>query len=186
MMGEKFLGQVGLLAALAVVVVALGACNGGGGEPTTPAGEPSPGPSPAVTATAEATPTPALEDQVSEAYLDYWQVYADAVFDLDETRLTEAMTGQQLERTRQEIESLRQKGRAAKIVVEHDFFIVDVDPVAGTARIRDQYANRSYEVDAETKEMIGEAAPGTLVTDTYLLVKEGETWKVRDGIRQGD
>jgi len=162
------------------------ACNGGGGEPTTPAGEPSP--SPVATATAEATPTATIsvEDEVSEAYLDYWQVYADAVFDLDEAKLAAAMTEQQLERTRQEIENLRQRGRAAKIVVEHDFLIIDIDPVAGTATIRDQYANRSYELDVETKEMIGEAAPGTIVTDTYFLVKEGGTWKVRDGIRQGD
>jgi len=182
------LTRVGLVVTAALIALLLTVCNGEGGEPTTPAGEPSHTPSPAVTATAEAkpTPTPSVEEEVSEAYLNYWQVYADAVFDLDETRLTEAMSEQQLERTRQEIENLRQRGRAAKIVVEHDFFIVDLDPVAGTATVRDQYANRSYEVDAETKEMIGEAAPGTLVTDTYFLVKEGETWKVRDGIRQGD
>lgn len=182
------LARLALVVTLALIVVVLAACKGGGGQPATPTGEPSPTASPAATATAEATPTPtpSVEEEVSEAYLNYWQVYADAVFDLDETRLTEAMSEQQLERTRQEIENLRQRGRAAKIVVEHDFFIVDLDPVAGTATVRDQYANRSYEVDAETKEMIGEAAPGTLVTDTYFLVKEGETWKVRDGIRQGD
>ena len=180
------LARLALLAASGVIALLLAACNGGGGEPRTPTGEASPTASSAVTATAEATPTPTVEEEVSEAYLNYWQVYADAVFDLDETRLTAAMSEQQLERTRQEIDSLRNRGRAAKIVVEHDFLIVDLDPVAATATVRDQYANRSYEVDAETKEMIGEAAPGTLVTDTYFLVKEGETWKVRDGIRQGD
>lgn len=177
-----------LLAALGLIALVVVACNGGGGDPTARPTQAPGTATPTVTAEPEVTPTPtpSVEEEVSEAYLGYWQVYADAVFDLDETRLTEAMSEQQLERTRQEIENLRQRGRAAKIVVEHDFFIVDLDPVAGTATVRDQYANRSYEVDAETKEMIGEAAPGTLVTDTYFLVKEGETWKVRDGIRQGE
>lgn len=161
------------------------ACNGGdGGEIRTE----SPTPATTRTATPAASPTatPSIDQEVSEAYLRYWEVYAEAVLDLDETKLPGVMTGPQLERTRQEIESLRQRGRAAKIVVEHDFFIAELDPVAGTATVRDEYANRSYEVDAQTKEMVGQAAPGTVLTDTYFLVKEGGAWKVRDGIRQED
>jgi hypothetical protein len=112
-------------------------------------------------------------------------VYAEAVFDLNESKLPEVMTGPQLDRTRREIDSLRQRGRAAKIVVEHNSFIAELDPVAGTATIHDEYTNRSYEVDAETKQAVGQAASGTVLTDTYFLVKEDGTWKVRDGIRQG-
>jgi len=178
--------------ALVAMTLAVFGCGGGEGEGERVNGQGSP--SPAATATAtrtavpEAThaPTPSIEQEVSDAYLNYWQVYADAVFELDETRLPEAMTGPHLERTRQEIEGLRQRGRAAKIIVEHDFLILQVDAAAGTATIRDRYTNRSYEVDAETKEMVGEAAPGTVLTDTYFLVKEGGVWKVRDGIRETD
>lgn len=173
----------GIAVAFALFAVA---CNGGDGGQNER--DRSPTPAATRTATPEASPTatPSVEEEVSEAYLRYWSVYADAVFNLDETRLAQVMSGPQLQRTRQEIENLRQRGRAAKIVVEHDFFIAELDPVAGTATVRDEYANRSYEVDAETKEMVGQAAPGTVITDTYFLVKEGGAWKVRDGIRQQD
>jgi len=184
--------RLAITLALAALTLAVFGCGGGEGEGDRVNGQGLP--SPAATATLrrtavrEVTPTPApsIEQEVSEAYLNYWQVYADAVFDLDETGLPEAMTEPHLERTRQEIQSLRQRGRAAKIVVEHDFLILQVDAAAGTATIRDRYTNRSYEVDAETKEMVGEAAPGTVLTDTYFLVKEGGVWKVRDGIRETD
>jgi hypothetical protein len=184
--------RLAITAALVAITLAVFGCGGGEGEGERVNGQGSrtPAATPTVrrTAVPEVTPTPApsVEQEVSEAYLNYWQVYADAVFDLDETRLPEAMTEPHLERTRQEIQSLRQRGRAAKIVVEHDFLILQVDAAAGTATIRDQYTNRSYEVDAETKEMVGEAAPGTVLTDTYFLVKEGGVWKVRDGIRETD
>ncbi|MDI6857200.1 MAG: hypothetical protein QME71_02670 [Dehalococcoidia bacterium] len=171
-----------IVAAFALFAVG---CNGGdGGETRTES--PTPAATRTATPVASPTATPSVEQEVSEAYLRYWEVYADAVFNLDETRLGEVMTGPQLQRTQQEIENLRQRGRAAKIVVEHDFFIAELDPVAGTATVRDAYANRSYEVDAQTKEMVGQAAPGTVLTDTYFLVKEGGAWKVRDGIRQQD
>jgi hypothetical protein len=184
--------RLAITAALVAMTLAVFGCGGSGGDGDRVNGQGSP--SPAATATVrrtpvpEVTPTPApsVEQEVSEAYLNYWQVYADAVFELDEARLPEAMTEPHLERTRQEIEGLRQRGRAAKIVVEHDFLILQVDATAGTATIRDRYTNRSHEVDAETKEMVGEAAPGTVLTDTYFLVKEGGVWKVRDGIRETD
>lgn len=186
-MSDRLFARFGLLVALGSVALVVLACNGGG-DRGREVSEASPTPSPTRTAVPEVTPTPtpSIEQEVSEAYLTYWQVYADALFDLDDERLTGVVTGPQLERTRQEIDGLRQRGRAAKIVVEHNFFIVELDEVAGTATIRDQYTNSSYEVDAETKEMVGQAAPGTVITDTYFLVREGGTWKVRDGIRQAD
>ena len=175
--------RVMLTGALLVATGMLAACNGddGNGGSSTPT-------STALPTTNGATPatSPRVEEEVSAAYLRYWEVYADAVYNLDQTGLEEAMTGSQLQRTRDEIDGLRQRGRAAKIVVEHNFFVADLDAAAGTATIRDQYTNSSYEVDAETKEMVGGAAPGTVVSDTYFLVKEGEAWKVRDGIRQGE
>jgi len=165
-----------------VILWGLAACDGGNDQDksdTTPTA--------ARTSTAgTATSSPPAEDEISAAYLKYWDVYADAVFNLDETGLEEVLTGPQLQRTRYEINSLRQRARAAKIVVEHNFLIVDQDAAAGTATIRDGYTNSSYEVDAASKEIVGDPAPGTVLTDTYFLVKEGGVWKVQDGIRQGD
>ena len=179
--------RFGLFAALTVIGLMLVACKDGGDQTDTVLTE-SPTAAATRTSAPEASPTstPPVEEEVSEAYLRYWEVYADAVFNLDESRLPEVMTGPQLDRTRREIDSLRQRGRAAKIVVEHNSFIAELDPVAGTATIHDEYTNRSYEVDAATKQIVGQAAPGTVLTDTYFLVKEAGAWKVRDGIRQED
>ncbi len=169
---------------LAVCIIMLAACGGGGDNANSRS---STSTSTALPTTPGATPTASssVKDEVSAAYLHYWDVYADAVYNLDETRLQGVMTGPQLQRTREEIGSLRQRGRAAKIVVEHNFFVADLDVAAGTATIRDEYTNSSYEIDAVTKEMVGAAAHGTVVSDNYFLVKDGEVWKVRDGTRQG-
>lgn len=186
MMIGRLLGPAGLLVVLGTLVLMMGACDGGQGRQGAREGSPTPAatrtPLPVVSPTA----APSVEQEVSEAYLKYWEVYADAVFNLDESRLTEVMTGPDLERTREELEGLRQRGRAAKIAVEHNYVILELDPVAGTATVRDEYANRSYQVDANTKEMVGQPAPGTVIRDTYFLVREGGTWKVRDGIRQSE
>jgi len=180
-MDMTLLRRFGVLAALALL---LSACNGGDGDQS--ARDASPTPAATQTAAPQAIPTatPSVEQQVSEAYLHYWDIYADAVFNLDDSRLPEVMTAPDLERARQEVEALRQRGRAAKIVVEHNFVILQLDQVAGSATIRDEYTNKSYEVDAQTEEMVGKAPQGNVLTDTYFLVKEGGTWKVRDGIRE--
>ena len=189
-MKRRLVRGLGIAVALVALALAVSGCDGGDGGGGSADGQGSPTAAATTTATrttapeVTSTPAPSVEQEISEGYLNYWQVYADAVFNLNETRLPEAMTEPHLERTRQEIQSLRERGRAAKIVVEHDFLILQVDAAAGTATVRDRYSNRSYEVDAETKEMVGEAAPGTVVTDTYFLAKEGGVWKVRDGIRE--
>jgi len=172
------------LAALALIALLLAACNGEGGEPTTPAGEPSPTPSPAVTATAEATQTPTVEEVVIEAYLRYWEVYGEGVFDLDTSRLGEVMTGSRLERAVDEIESLRQDGRAVKIVVENRPVVVQVK--GDQAVVFDEYENQSYLIDPETKEPIGDPGTGEVIRDTVTLTRSGQTWKVLDSVREVD
>jgi hypothetical protein len=178
------MNRMRLTLALAVLTATaiLAACGSddGGGRSSTPTLAPSP-----TTTAATPTTSPSGEGEVSAAYLHYWDVYSDAVYNLDEIHLSEVMTGTQLARTQQEIAGLRQRGRAAKIVVEHDFFVAALDVGAGSATIHDQYTNSSYEVDAQTHAMVGDPATATMLTDTYFLVKEGEAWKVRDGARQG-
>lgn len=177
------MNTIHVISALALLSAAtIVACNGDDGSDSTPIASTIP----STAATASPTGTSSIEDEVGAAYLDYWDVYAEAVLNLDESGLEGVMTGSQLQRTLDEISTLQQRGRAAKIVVEHNFFVAEVDVASGTATIRDDYTNSSYEVDAETKEKVGDAAPGTAVSDTYFLVKEGNTWKVQDGIRQGD
>ena len=178
------LARLALLAASALIALLLAACNGGGGQPTTPAGEPSPSPSPAVTATAEATPTPSVEEVVIEAYLRYWDVYGEGLFDLDTSRFGEVMTGPRLERALDEVESLRGDARAVKIVVENHPVVVRVE--ADEAVVFDEYENNSYLIDPETKEPVGEPGTGEVIRDTVTLTRSGETWKVLDSVREVD
>ena len=180
-MDITLLRRFGIVVALMLLLTA---CNGGDDGQSARDASPTPVTTHTTAPAVSPTPTLSVEQEVSEAYLHYWEVYAEAVFNLDESRLPEVMTGPDLERAREEVEALRQRGRAAKIVVEHNFVILQLDPVAGTATVRDEYANRSYEVDGNTKEMIGKPASGAVLTDTYFLVKEGGTWKIRDGIRE--
>ena len=171
-----------LFAASGVIALLLAACNGGGGEPTIPAGEPSPTASPAVTATAEVTPTPTIEEEVSEAYLRYWEVYAEGLFDLDTSRFGEVMTGPRLERALDEVESLQEDGRAVKIVVENRPVVVQVE--GDQAVVFDEYENQSYLIDPETKDPVGDPGAGEVIRDTVTLTRSGETWKVLDSVRE--
>lgn len=93
------------------------------------------------------------------------------------------MAGALLQRTLEEIDDLRQQNRAAKIDVEHNFSVLDIDLAVGTAVVRDAYANHSSFVDADTKELIGQPAGGEIITDTYSLRLVAGTWIVEDSVR---
>ena len=176
------LTRVGLVVTAALIALLLTVCNGEGGEPTTPAGEPSHTPSPAVTATAEATPTPTVEETVIETYLRYWEVYGEGLFNLDTSRLSEVMTGPRLERALDEVESLREDGRAVKIVVENHPVVVQVE--GDQAVVFDEYENQSHFIDPATKEPVGDPGTKEVIRDTVTLTRSGQTWKVLDSVRE--
>jgi hypothetical protein len=160
------------------------ACNAGGGQPTTPAGETSPTPTPAVTATTEAmpTPTPSVEEEVSEAYLRYWDAYSDALFELDATLAQDVASGEELDRIREEIEGLRSQGLALKTVVEHDFVLVEASEESAT--LLDEIVNNSFYIDAETKEPPQAEGSGEVLRDTFYLEKIDGHWMVVRSTRQ--
>ena len=172
------------VAALGLIVLLVAACNGRSGEPTTPAGEPSPAPTPAVTATAEATPTPtpSVEEEVSEAYLRYWDAYSEALFELDSTLAQDAASGEELDRIREEIEDLRSQGLALKTVVEHDFVVVEASEESAT--LLDEIVNNSFFIDAETKEPPQAEGSGEVLRDTFYLEKIDGQWMVVRSTRQ--
>ena len=145
---------------------------------------------PAVTGTPAATPVqvtptpaPSLEEEVGAAYLHYWNVYTRAVRGLDESALATVLTGLMLERTREEITGLRERGQAVEIRVEHHFVVVEANAEAGTATVFDEYVNRSFLVDAASGERAGAEPDPTTLSDTYYLVLEDERWKVQNGVR---
>ena len=139
-------------------------------------------PSPAATATAEATPTPSLEEAIIEAYLRYWDVYGEGLYDLDTSHLSEVMTGPRLERALDEVENLREEGRAVKIVVENHPVVVQVE--GDRAVVFDEYENQSHFIDPTTKEPVGEPGAGEVIRDTVTLTRSGQTWKVLDSVRE--
>lgn len=176
------LARFALLAAFGVISLVLSACNGGGDEPATPVNEPSPTPSPAVTATPAQTPTPSLEDQVSEAYLRYWDAYSDALFELDATLAQGVASGEELNRIREEIADLRAQGLALKTVVEHDFVVVEAAEESAT--LLDEIVNNSFFIDAETKEPPQAEGSGEVLRDTFYLEKVDGQWMVVRSTRQ--
>ncbi len=134
-----------LLAALAA------ACGGDDADPT-----------PTTTATAAATsPTPTVpqptatpdpEAEVLAAYESYWEVYAEALRNRDDSRLDEVMTGPRLERgVRRRSQTCVRQGRCASSRVE---------PQSRRRRrdrrrpgpVFDEYENNSYYVDPETHQ----------------------------------
>ena len=150
----------------------------------------APAPAPPAAGTPEPAPTPAptpltARAEVLAAYHAYWELYAEALRELDPGRLGEVAAGPHLERARAEIEELRAGGTAARIEVEHGVLAVEVDEEAGRASVLDAYLNRSRLLDAESGEPVGRAPRAVRVTDSYLLVREGERWKVWDGFRSG-
>ena len=178
------LARLVLLVASGHIALLLMACNGGGGEPTTPAGEPSPRRSPAATATAEATPTPTLsvEEEATQAYLGYWDAYAQAVLNLDASLMQGVAGGEELQRIQDEIEELRSQGSAVRIRVEHNYAIVDSS--ADSVVLFDETTNNSFLVDADSKEPTDAPGSGEILRDTFYLEKTGDTWLVVRSTRQ--
>jgi hypothetical protein len=170
-----------ILSASAMLAIVLAACNGG-----PPSHQPTPteAPSPFLgQATAEPTATGSPEQTVKEAYLHYWGVYSEALFNLDSSRLSEVMTGPRLERALQEIERLEKQDRAVKIVVENRPVVVQVE--GDQAVVLDEYENRSHFIDPETKEPLSEPpTTGETIRDRVTLTRVGDTWKVLDTVRE--
>ncbi len=180
--------RLAITVALAALALVVSGCDGGDGDGGRVYGQGSP--TPAATATATLAPTqtptasasPSAEEEVLTAYLDYWDVYADAVYNLDTSRLEEVMTGPRLERGLNEIQDLRDQGRAVDIVVENDPVVVQIE--GDRAVVHDEYENRSYFIDATTKEPLSRPEGSQTIRDTVTLTRVDQTWKVLDTLRE--
>jgi hypothetical protein len=131
---------------------------------------------PASTTTTAYDPA-AVEGQVEAAYLKSWDVYAEAVYnlELDEQALAEVFAEDHLETKRNEIQGRIDEGRASWVRVEHDYTIQLVDSV--TAIVVDRYRNHQVLIDPNTKQPT-EADPNADVIDAATLKSLGGTWKV--------
>lgn len=118
-----------------------------------------------------------VEGQVEAAYLRSWDVYADAVYDLelDEAALAEVYAERSLQTRRSEIEERVSDGRAAHVRIDHDYEIVVVDE--NTAAVIDNFTNHQVLVDPETKEPI-EPDPNEKILVNFQLKRLDGMWKV--------
>lgn len=143
---------------LALVVVA---CSSSEPEAaTTTAGESTTTGSPTTTTTAperEASTTTtafdpeSVEGQVEAAYLRSWDVYADAVYnlELDEAALAEVYAEGSLANLIDEIEGRKRDGRAALVIVDHNYEVTVTN--RSSALVVDAYRNHQVLIDPATK-----------------------------------
>ncbi|MCK6565215.1 MAG: hypothetical protein L6Q80_10745 [Dehalococcoidia bacterium] len=166
-----------LLAALAA------ACGGDDADPrpTTSGTANNPSPTPSVAAQPTAIPDP--EAEVLAAYERYWDVYAEALRDRDDSRLDEVMTGPRLDRAVAEIQDLRNQDYAVALVVNSRPVVVAIQD--DEAMLMDAYENQSYRIDPETKAPLQPTpAPGPTQRDRVTLQRVGGAWKVVETVRQ--
>lgn len=128
--------------------------------------------------------TPELTDQqiVEQAYLRYWEVYSEALLQLDTSRIPEVAADEELQRIQEEVEGFRQRGQAVRANVTHRYFVFDV--TEREAKIHDEIFDRSFTVDPVMKEPAIGPDSGSLVKDNYSLKKIDGVWKVVKSVRQ--
>ncbi|MBE7518359.1 MAG: hypothetical protein HS107_03850 [Thermoflexaceae bacterium] len=171
-----------ITAALLVAGLA-SACGGDDADPTPGATATPANSSQTPTVVAQPTATPEPEAEVLAAYERYWEVYAEALRNRDDSRLDEVMTGPRLERGVAEIAGLIADDRAVEQVVHLNPVVVEI--VGDRAVVFDEYENYSYYVDPATHQPL-RPTPSTpqVLRDTVTMHRIDGVWKVFDGIRQ--
>ena len=174
-------GRVTLCIALAVGLVACSDDPGDGSSPTTDATSSSTtvstAPERPTSTTTTAFDPASVEGEVEAAYLKSWDVYADAVYDLvlDEEALAEVYAEEGLANVTSEIESRIDEGRAAHVVIDHDYQVVVTN--ASLVSVVDQLTNHQVLIDPETKEPVEDDPNERQVLNFVLEFIDG-SWRV--------
>jgi hypothetical protein len=159
-----------LAAGLLMGLLTLGNNDGSSGSTrTTPPDSPS------------ATPTDARA-QVEQAYLDAWDVWAEALLELDASGLPEAFTGRALELVTAQVEQQMRSNEPVQIRAEHNYTIAIID--METASVDDRYINHNVRLDPDTLEPI-EKDPDRREHRSFTLKLVDGTWKIERIIEYG-
>lgn len=131
---------------------------------------------PASTTTTAFDPA-SVEGAVEAAYLRSWDVYAEAVYnlELDEKALAEVYAADALDLRLEEIQRRIDERRAALVDVEHEYQIVVAD--ASTANVIDGFVNHQVLIDPDTKVPI-EADPNEQLLVNFSVRLVDGTWRV--------
>ena len=125
--------------------------------------------------------------EVASAYLRYFQVSAEALFQLKPELLDEATAGEELAALQKNIEDDRARGRALRTDVQHYCVVLRVQ--GDNAYVGDDYRDSSIYVDAVTHSPLPgqEVPPSPDVAPEFKVVYELQridgVWKVVDGER---
>lgn len=133
---------------------------------------------PASTTTTAYDPA-AVEGQVEAAYLKSWDVYAEAVYnlELDEAALAEVYADPLLTVRRDEIAARVSDRRASLVRVKHEYEIQMTGD--DTAAVVDTYRNHQVLIDPDTKQPT-EPDPDTTIVDAFTLRQVDGRWVVFD------
>jgi hypothetical protein len=142
-------------------------------------GEPSP-----TQAIPASTPTPTvspeLATEVGDAYQAYWQVRAQALYDLDTSHLPEVMSGDHLAAVQARIDELRSEGRAIDTEVDHNFVVIQA--VGDDAEVADSYVDNSVYVDLQDKSQLTTPTK-QMLNEVYVMNRTDGIWRVVDLVR---
>ena len=127
-------------------------------------------------------PATSPEREIAQAYIRSWQVYADAMYTHDTSRLPEVAAKDFLQLCIDDVAERKALGRATSIQVKLNFYLFDVTD--RTASVYDEYISSSYAIDASTKAPVGAPGKSERIVDVYFLEKLNGVWKVVDGARQ--
>jgi len=150
-------------------------------SPPAPVGAASPSttaPSPRPTV------DPVLAAEVGKAYERYWDVRAEALYNLDTSHLGEVSDGRELTALEAGINKLRDEGRAVKTDVTHNYRVTLMSSDA--AEIVDGYVDTSSYVDPSSHVPLGSNTNqgqqgdtnALTVKEVYQMQKLDEEWKV--------
>lgn len=139
-----------------------------------------------VASTAESVPTarptvsPELATTVGDAYKQYWNVRAEALYELDDSRLEQVMAGEHLAAVQDRISELRAEGHAIQTDVDHTYVVVEASE--DTATVVDKYIDQSVYVDSQTHNPISSPTGQTMI-EQYSFAKIGGFWRVVSLVR---
>lgn len=136
------------------------------------------GDNPTPNASTSPSPTPTDERaQIEQGYLHGWDVWADALKRLDDSRLPEVLTGDALTKITAQVKRQRDKNQPVQIRVEHNYRITVASET--TASVDDNFVNHNVRLDPKTMEPI-EKDPNKRVRNTFTMRLVGGTWKISD------
>jgi hypothetical protein len=171
----------------AVLALAAAACSGDDGDAgattTTEAAATTTAPTtttvperpPSTTTTAFAPTT--VEGEVEAAYLRSWDVYAEAVYnlELDEAALSSVYADEALQTQRDEIEQRIRDREPSLVRVDHKYQVVLSG--ASAANVIDEFTNHQVLVDPDTRQAIEPDPNETQVINFSLRLING-SWRI--------